>query len=297
MAADYPEKLPPPVRDGFTARHHSPFNSVEMDDGYPRVRRQFSAQPARFDLQWTFTWEQLALFEAFIEYGAAQAAGWFKVPIFGDQDPTDVRLTEGYETTFNAQANTWQVSAKVETLFAAPVLPPRGLPSWPATLPEPEQENYGFSVPGVPLRSQQEDGLAEQRIRFQDRVLQYRVTWLLDKEQKIIFDAFYRDTLIHGAAWFMAPFANGLGPTQVRARFTGAVTVASFGAAYKLSATLLTAAAPRMSLPEYLGEVVAPGQYELSDALLLGATGAVEYQDYADDYFGQDYVGTRETFS
>ena len=298
MAALYPSSvLPPPVRDGFTAKHQSPYAPIEMDDGHTRARRQFSAQPARFELTWTLTWRQLAIFEAFMEYGVEQASGWFTLPLFGDQPAVDVRLVEGYSTNYNAQAGTWKVTGEAETLFASPVLAPAGLPAWPEELPWPEQEGYGFSTPGAPLRSQNDRGLADVRVRFQDRLLQYRVTCLLDKAQKIVFDAFYRDTLIHGAAWFSAPFANGLGTATVRARFMGEVVVASFGAAYKLSATLGTTGAPRMSFEDYVEAVGRQSLHRFFDQYTVSAPGAIEYQDFADDYFAQDYVGTRGTFS
>lgn len=253
---NYPAQLPPPVRDGFSSSKKQSMPTTQMDDGRPRLKRRYSVQPKTFVVTWHFTWDDLSLFEAFVEYDLGGGAEWFMLPIFHDEAPLKVRMVAGeqgqYSVNFLSDGD-WEVKAELEYIVSAPVVPSATgiLPNWISDFPEPEQSNYGYNYNNSVIRSKIETGLAEQRRRFKERVTMYRFVWICTPAQKNQIEDYVKNTLIDGFSWFNAPFVNGMGVATVRARFVSPLVVSPLGGAYNVSANLMTLNPPIMSEETY----------------------------------------------
>lgn len=254
MAKPFPTKLPYPIRDGFSRSYSRNIARVGMDDGQFRRRRKWDSQPQSYALAWSLTWDELALFEAFVEYDTNGASDWFTIVVIKGTPAITMRFVSKHKASFNSATGNWQVQAECEMLMAAPVVPsaPATLPEWPATLPIPEKEGYAYAQVEALARSNIESGKAAQRVRFKDRVTTFSAKWIFTADQLAQFDAFVRNTLIDANAPFMAPFANGEGETLVKANFKSPPKVTSLGAIYTVLAELETTSAPMMSVLDYL---------------------------------------------
>lgn len=92
-------------------------------------------------------------------------------------------------------------------------------PTFPTTLPNVVMTNYGFK-PGNPLvRTEMEAGLARVRRRFVSVPTDFTVQWEFTIGELAIFEKFYEQDLLQGAAWFNIKLVNGVGETIYLARF------------------------------------------------------------------------------
>jgi hypothetical protein len=221
-----------------------------MDDGQNRQIRVGSSSPFTYTLNWSLTYDQTKFFEAWIEYDVARGAGYTDIPI-GNRT-VNVRPVTGVPV-YTPNGAKWVVSLDVEELQAGPVIPARNgvLPVWPGTLPEFEKDSYTLSDPGAVTRSDIDNGRAEMRVRFRGRVTEYSGKLILTQSQRDIFWQFWKNTLINGQTWFMAPFANAVSQSKLRARIVAAPVESPNGAWYELTFALETVNAPIMSIYEY----------------------------------------------
>lgn len=88
-------------------------------------------------------------------------------------------------------------------------------------LPLPLQEGYGFQPVSPLLRTQLTSGRARQRRQYTSTPTQASVKWIFTTDaQAMIFEAWYRDVLSDGAAWFLMRLQTPLGVRDYRCRFT-----------------------------------------------------------------------------
>ena len=108
-------------------------------------------------------------------------------------------------------------------------------------LPLPLQDGYGFKPVSPLLRTQLTSGRARQRRQYTSTPTQASVTWMFTTDaQAQLFEAWYRDTISDGAAWFLMRLQTPLGVESYKCRFTdiydGPVLVAPIY--WRFSATL-----------------------------------------------------------
>lgn len=108
-------------------------------------------------------------------------------------------------------------------------------------LPLPLQDGYGFKPVSPLLRTQLSSGRARQRRQYTSTPTQASVTWMFTTDaQAQLFEAWYRDIISDGAAWFLMRLQTPLGVESYKCRFTdiydGPVLVAPIY--WRFSATL-----------------------------------------------------------
>lgn len=278
MAAPFPlDKLPIPVRDDYGRAFSNSFQRTPMDDGQFRTRSMYGKQPEKISLTWKLNWEQLQFFEGWVEYDLDGGVAWFDLAL-SPALPTETYsfLAPGPNYAFNENTNNWVVTVEVRTLAPAPLIQQIGyLPTWPALLPEPEKSGYSFSVPDHITYGNVEGGESGARRRFTDKLTNYRARWILDSVQVDLFRAFVKEQLANGLAYFMAPFANGMGATQLKARFTSPPNYTPLGAIWMVTAQLETTFAPLISkiMYELGGKLSFADTIALTDRITILRTG------------------------
>lgn len=251
MEKEFPANLPPPDQKSYSQQLARPFDRTEMDDGSTDTRRQWDAQPRNHAITWRLTWEQLAYFEAWLEYEVDRGKDWFMMPLAPDRPKVKMRMTGERTVSYDEGSGAWEFSVSMEQILDAPNYNPgTSLPVWPDTLPWPESSGYSYSQDPVML-SQIETGLRESRVRFRTVNTPYQFQVLLDAEELDLFQAWVRDALADGVAWFKGPYINGLGTHTVRCKFRGPPVVTPVGAAYRVTAQLETSEAPIINEIDY----------------------------------------------
>lgn len=277
MAATYPiDKLPYPIRDGYRAMFHDKLRKRQMDDGNTSTRRRFETQPQKQNLTWRMSWDQFALFEAFLSYDCAHGAESFLMPLSPSEAAIEMRFLKYPDSTFDPSCNSWNVTGEVQTFkYGVPTgirlaycvpgyvkpgywneIEPEmmfGYPAFPSAIPYPEKSNYSIKRESEFATTNISEGYMRNRTRFQDSVATYQCRWILDASQKAVFDNFVYNVLYGGYAPFYAPFANGEGNTYVRSKFVELPSVGSMGAIFEATATLESANIPVMTETEYQG--------------------------------------------
>jgi hypothetical protein len=251
MAVPYPESLPPPVRDGYGAKYGLKPLRLKMDDGGRRPIRQWASQPYAYTLAFRFTWDQLAMFEAWLHYDGKDGANPVEIPI-QDSVPVEVYFTGDPKVTFNSANGDWNVSIECQNILAGPTVPvaPLTLPSWPDTLPFPEKEGYGYVREGA-VHATVKTGWQDSRQRLATMRSDVDIKlFLQDTVQRDEFLAFVRNTLVGGLGWFKMPLAAGEGIEYVRAAITDDdITIEANGSGFDASFKVDTTALPMM--PEF----------------------------------------------
>lgn len=251
MEKQFPKNLPPPAQGAYTRQLAQPLKVIEMDDGSTTTEREWDVQPRNHAITWRLDWDQLAYFEAWLEYEVDRGKDWFMVQVQPNRPPMKLRMTGERTVTFNEDSRDWSFSVQMEQLLDAPnYTATTELPVWPDTLPWMETAGYGYKQNPV-MRSQIPTGLAEERIRFSTVYTPYDFTLLLDEEELDIFEVFVHNQLADATAWFKGPFVNGLGGTMLRCKFRTAPVVTPVGAAFRVTAQLETTDAPIISELNY----------------------------------------------
>lgn len=114
----WPERLPPPLSNGYGYQATKPFIRTDMESGLARQRRRFTRFPTTVSVVWLFTQEQLGLFEAFVHYDLQDGAAWFTAIIASGQDTKQVkaRMIDAPHVERVAPVGLWNVSVQLETL-------------------------------------------------------------------------------------------------------------------------------------------------------------------------------------
>lgn len=250
MAIAYPTYLPKPSRDSYSRQFGEEMKRTEMDDGNFRSRRRFKSQPIRYSINWKLTERQLSIFEAWVVYDLQYGTQEFELPLYADETIT-VRLT-GEGPTKSRSENRWTVSAEVLEIRPGVALKRvTALPTWPSTLPFPENEDYQLTTNDLFIEGNIGGGTADTRSRFTFKEQQATAGWVLSHEERAVFWSFWKETLLDGMLPFLAPMMNGKGLAYVKSRFITNPAEMENGAAYKITATLASNFMPKLLKSEY----------------------------------------------
>lgn len=115
----FPPELPGMSMKSYSLRPGNGVQRTEMDAGYARARRRYTAVPTDVTVQWRFTLAELARFEEFYKNEIDGGASWFTVKIVdGRGEGTyEARFKEPYEATTEAREFLWLVNATLEVMF------------------------------------------------------------------------------------------------------------------------------------------------------------------------------------
>lgn len=262
-----PSIIPLPIRDGYSGTPTRPFRRFQMEDNQYRTIRETSADQFTYSLSWKLDWEQAERFEAWLEYDLGQGVGSFELDFAGKT--ITVKPSTGMPS-YSPMGAKWLVRMEVVELRSPPAITPRTgqLPEWPSELPEFEQEQYTFGKVNAVTKSDIDFGLPDMRVRFQQRTTQFSGTIILNQTQRDKFWEFYKDTLVNGCAWFLAPFVNYLGLNNLKAKFIEQPVETPLSSWYSISLSLDTTKAPIMSYSDYqntkgfVNDYVEPGYVE-----------------------------------
>lgn len=92
------------------------------------------------------------------------------------------------------------------------------IPIYPATLPPPLRENYGFTPVNNIRRTPMDSGRARQRIEFRNVPTVASLSWMLTDTQARLFESWAAQ--IAGAGWFTMTLLTPLGFEEYEVRFT-----------------------------------------------------------------------------
>lgn len=136
------------------------------------------------------------------------------------------------------------------------------LAEYPATLPLPLQEGYGFKHTSPLMRTDMDSGRARQRQRFTSTPSMVTVSWLMTEPEAALFEGWYRYGLTDGADWGLLPIRTPQGIRQYRARFTDIYDGPSLtgGKYWRYSAELEVFERPTLTETETI-EIIAGGDF------------------------------------
>ncbi len=95
---------------------------------------------------------------------------------------------------------------------------------YPAGLPLPLRNGYGFTPVSAVLRSTMESGRARQRRRYASVPTMASVSWLFSAPQAQLFEAWFEDALNSGSEWFETRLNTPQGLMPYKARFVDTYT-------------------------------------------------------------------------
>jgi len=93
------------------------------------------------------------------------------------------------------------------------------LPKWPALLPRPAASGYGYQPKAPFVRTDMDAGNARQRRRFRTFPTKVKLTWIFNRQQFGLFEAFVHHDTADSAGWFQIDLANGRGTTAMQTQF------------------------------------------------------------------------------
>lgn len=86
-------------------------------------------------------------------------------------------------------------------------------------LPMPQRTGLGYQPVSPLLRTQLTSGRARQRRLYTSTPTQVGVTWIFNEEQSQLFEAWFRDVISDGAAWFNMRIRAPIGIDDYACRF------------------------------------------------------------------------------
>ena len=94
-----------------------------------------------------------------------------------------------------------------------PLADPIPLVAYPAGLPSPLRDGYGFTPTSPLRRSTKMSGRTQTRRAYKSVPTVASVRWMFDTPQALLFEAWYEEQLNSGEAWFECPllFPGGMG--------------------------------------------------------------------------------------
>lgn len=250
-----PSIFPPPIRDGYTGTYSRTPKRFQMEDSQYLNDQQSIRKMFNYSLTWKLTFKLAELFDAWVEYGLSQGIDYFTFN-FGGKLIT-VRPSTGMPS-YTVSGDKWLVKMDVEELRASPIIPAKtgSIPIWPETLPIFESSEYSIGKVNAITRSDLENGVSDERVRFQERITEFGGKILCDQIQRDLFWNFYQDTLINGASYFMAPFGNAHTLDKQRSRIVdGTINESPLNSWYAISFRLETVANPIISKAQYLAQI------------------------------------------
>ncbi|EEP1482004.1 hypothetical protein HAZ24_004818 [Salmonella enterica] len=96
---------------------------------------------------------------------------------------------------------------------------------FPQDLPMPQQEGYSFQAVSPLKRTALTSGRARQRRAYTSTPTEVNVSWFFETDiQGQLFEAWYKDVISDGAAWFLMKLQTPLGVELYKCRFTDIYT-------------------------------------------------------------------------
>lgn len=243
----YPSILPACLRSSFASAPARTKRQLEMDDGTTMRRRAEAKSLRSMTLSWFFNERDTQIFDGFLEYSCNRGIGEFQINI--GQTLTVVRPIS--RPTYTPTASGWNVSLDVVTVGAPSSIPPAtaNLPEWPFPF---TFERSDFRLKGNPFAmSDIEAGGLDSRNRFRSRVYKYTGRMTMSPEDRDAFWQFYRDSLINGASWFVAPFYSAMSNGRKKARFSQEPSENPNGLWFTIQMELETVDLPIMTRSDY----------------------------------------------
>lgn len=116
MAIQYPDYLPPPLREGYGLQTTSPLQRTRMDSGRVRQRRRFSSVPTTASVSWLLDALQAQMFEAWFLYTLLDGELWFDCELMTPLGlkPYEARFSDIYDGPMLVGVSSWRYSAAIE---------------------------------------------------------------------------------------------------------------------------------------------------------------------------------------
>lgn len=232
MATAWPASLPCPSVNGYSVAPASAVNRFALDIGAARVWRRTRRPPVEVAVQWQFSAQQQAAFDAFQANVLQEGAQWFTVELAlpGGMAPADARFKGGVRMAPLGN-DRWQTTATLE-LLDRPVMSAAeltaalgdgGAAAWPeGKLPCPQLAGWEVATNPATIRTEDSlPGLPQQRRRSRSSIATAPASWELDATQSALFDAFLRWRGCDGAQWISFPLVQAQGTQPAGVRFTG----------------------------------------------------------------------------
>lgn len=117
----WPARLPVPAAPGYGYQSKAPFVRTEMDAGTARSRRRFRVFPKTVSVSYTFSGEEMEVFEAFVHYEIFDGAAQFETPLATAAGLVNVKASFTQDPPYNValvagSLDLWKVTAQLETL-------------------------------------------------------------------------------------------------------------------------------------------------------------------------------------
>lgn len=90
---------------------------------------------------------------------------------------------------------------------------------YPTELPIPLQDGYSIQHVSPLMRTDLDSGRARQRRRFTSVPSNVSVNWFMTEGEAIVFEGFFKHTLLDGALWFNCPLRTPMGCKLYECRF------------------------------------------------------------------------------
>lgn len=110
----WPSTLPKPLAASYALEPESRMARTDMEAGPARQRRRFTSGPTRVPVEWSFSQQQMAIFEAWWRYQVRDGADWFDVKMLNGKGVSTVeaRFVEPYRA--RRALPRWVVSGVLE---------------------------------------------------------------------------------------------------------------------------------------------------------------------------------------
>lgn len=117
----WPQILPEPVVEPYGFEVSPSVARSEMDSGFIRQRKRFTQQLRAFNVTFSFTDNQLAIFQAWWKYKIASGADWFlmSIDIGGAKAERQIRFASPFTST--TKGGRWTVKSTMETMNDSPM--------------------------------------------------------------------------------------------------------------------------------------------------------------------------------
>lgn len=92
---------------------------------------------------------------------------------------------------------------------------------YPKGLPYPLRDGLALQTVDPALRTQMQSGFTRQRRQHTATPTRPQVSWEMNDQQLVLFEAFFEEVLVSGTLWFECPLKTPLGVREYVARFFG----------------------------------------------------------------------------
>lgn len=99
--AIFPATLPVALQDGYTLSPENPVVRTEMEGGPARQRRRFTQAATKYSVTWSFSLDEMAIFETWHKNDIYDGVAWFTIDLLNGQGVTTqtARFTEMWKAS------------------------------------------------------------------------------------------------------------------------------------------------------------------------------------------------------